>query len=235
MSVDYSARLSEFLPTNQDIEVFASKPLTTRLLNIFERMTTWFRHLYALRNDSETSVLLAAGHSKVIETWILAPLGLLHSSYAALRTVIDISTSYTFYCTHPVEWLSVCEGRANWESRAGIIDWHIHHTSTFKAINKTFSLADALTRDYQELSSYVHGIPITGLPTLKSIERTQISDEDLEKFIHTAQQVDDSLNLLFLIVFHQEIASLSTTDFRVITKEIDRKKLADAGITLPKV
>lgn len=235
MSTDYTTRLSEFLPTQQELEVFAQKSSTYRLLSICERMTTWFKHLYALRSDQGTSVLIAAAHSKIIEVWILIPLGLLHSSYTALRTAVDICTSYTFYCTHPIEWQAVCEGRAGWESRGNIVEWHLQHTSTCREMNGAFGVKEALNRDYQELSSYVHGIPVVGLPTLKGIELTSISDKDLEKFIQTAQKVDDDLNLLFLIAFHQELASLSSIDFRIITKGIERKRLADAGIILPRV
>ena len=197
-------------------------------------MATWFRLIHDLRSDQETSVLIAAAHSKLIEIWILVPLGLLHSSYTALRTVVDVCTSYTFYCSHPVEWLAVCEDRTGWESRANIIDWHMRFTPTCREMHKAFGLADRLNQDYQELSSYVHGVPVAGLPTLKGIERTSISDQDLDKFSQIAKRTDHDLSLLFLSLFHQELASLSTKGFRVITKGMDRKKLAAAGIVLPR-
>ena len=235
MSTDYAARLSAFLPTQQDLDAFTASSLTDKLLNTFNRMTTWFRLLHGLRSNDETSVLIAAAHSKVIEIWILVPLGLLHSSYTALRTVVDICTSYTFYCSHQIEWLAVCEGRAGWESRANIIEWHVRYTPAFREINRAIGLADALNQDYQRLSSYVHGIPVTGLPTLKGIERTSISDPDLDKFLQTAEKVDYDLNLLFLSLFHQDVSSLSAKEFRAITRGIDRKKLAGAGIVLPRV
>ena len=235
MSTDYAARLGAFLPTQQDLDDFVSSSLAGRLLNTFNRMTTWFGLLHGLRSGHETSVLIAAAHSKVIEIWILVPLGLLHSSYTALRTVVDICTSYTFYFSHPIEWLAVCEDRAGWESRANIIEWHLRYTPAFRDINRVFGLADSLNQDYQRLSSYVHGIPVTGLPTLKGIERTSISDPDLGQFLQTVEKVDADLNLLFLSLFHQDVASLSAKEFKAITRGIDRQKLAGAGIVLPKV
>ena len=234
MSNDYASRLGEFLPQQQELATFASKPQVDGLLNAFNRMTTWFRLLHDIRGQEETIALIAAAHSKAIEIWILVPLGLLHSSYAALRTVVDICTSYSFYCSHPVEWTAVCEDRASWESRANMVDWHVHFTPNFREVNKVFGITESLNRDYQELSGYVHGVPVTGLPTLKGIERTHISDDKLEKFTQLAQKTDADLNLFFLGVFHQYLASLSTTDYRVITNGIDRRKLASAGIVLPR-
>ena len=234
MSTDYAQRLEHFLPTPEDLEEFSARPSTARLLRAFDRITTWFRLFQALRADQETSVLISAAHSKVIEIWILLPLGLLHSSYAALRTVVDICASYTFYNSHPVEWLAVCEDRAGWESRAQIVDWHLRYTPNCRQMNKAFGWAERLTEDYQELSSYVHGIPVAGLPTLEGIDHTRISDQDLDRFSQIAEKTDRDLNLFFLSVFHQDLTSLSATDFRKITKGIDRRKLAKAGIVLPR-
>ena len=232
MSNDYASRLGGFLPEQQDLETFAANPQVEGLLNAFSRMVTWFRLLHDIRGQDETFALVAAAHSKVIEIWILVPLGLLHSSYTALRTVVDICTSYTFYCSHSVEWTAVCEGRAGWESRANIVDWHVHFTPTCREVNKSFGLGEALNRDYQELSAYVHGIPVSGLPTLRGIQRTPITDQDLEKFTHLAQKTDADLSLLFLSVFHQDLVSLSAADYRVITRGLDRRKLATTGIVL---
>ena len=204
-------------------------------MNSFGRIITWFNLLYRLKRQDETSVLIAAAHSKIIEIWILVPLGLLHSSYSALRTVIDISTSYTFYSSHPIEWLAVSEERAGWESRSNIVNWHIRYTPTCREINKAFGLAEALDKDYQKLSSYVHGIPMTGLPTLKGIERNAITDTDMKKLTEIAQNVDSNLNLLFLGVFHKDLAAASGRDLQTVTKGIDRNKLAAAGVILPRV
>ena len=235
MSSDYASRLAEFLPTQEELEFFVGQSGANRLLNAFARITTWFRALNDVLDEHQTSVLLSAAHSKVIETWILVPLGLLHTSYTALRTVVDISTSYTFYCSHPAEWLAVCEGRSGWEARANIVDWHVHYTPYFREVNRVFGLGQGLNDDYQKLSSYVHGIPVAGLPTLKGIQRTRVSDEDLGEFITLAEVVDKNLSLLFLGVFHPHLVAVSTRDFRVITDGIDRRKLAETGIILPRV
>ena len=235
MNTGYATRLGGFLPTQQELKEFAAKSSTVQILQAFDRMTTWFRLIHDLRSHQETSVLISAAHSKVIEIWILVPLGLLHSSYTALRTVVDICTSYTFYYSHPVEWLAVCDNRAGWESRANIVDWHIRYTPTYREIHRAFGLADLLNRDYQELSSYVHGVPVAGLPTLKGIERTSISDQDLKNFTRIANRTDYNLSLFFLSVFHQDLTSLSPADFRVITKGMNRKKLAETGVVLPRI
>ena len=130
MNTDYAQRLERFLPTQQELKKFASTATTIRILKVFDRMRAWFRLLAVLRGHQETSVLLSAADSKVIEIWILVPLGLLHSSYAALRTIVDICTSYSYYISHPVEWLAVCEGRVGWEGQASSIKWHIQYTPT---------------------------------------------------------------------------------------------------------
>ena len=62
-----------------------------------------------------------------------------------------------------------------------------------------------------------------------------IVDSDIDTFTDVAKTVDENLSLLFLTVFHSDIASLSSSDFRAITKGINRKKLAESGITIPRV
>ena len=140
MSTDYGKRLGQFIPTRQEIRQFAAQSSTARILTAFDRLTTWFKLFQDVRGDEETAVLISAAHSKVIEIWILLPLGLLHSSYTALRTVVDICASYTFYSSHPVEWSAVCENRTGWESRAQIIDWHIRYTPRCREMNREFGL-----------------------------------------------------------------------------------------------
>ena len=235
MTNQYAARLSEFLPSEQDLLVFAESSTSEALLSSFSRMTTWFNLLSDTHGNDQTIVLISAAHAKIIEIWILAPLGLIHSAYTALRTFVDICTSYTFYCSHPVEWTAVCENRANWEGRANIIDWNVNFTPTCREINRGFQLADTLDRNYRQLSSYIHGIPISGLPTLRGINKPIIPPKDLDNLVRLANETDEIMNLLFLSVFHRELSSLSTTDYRTITRGLDRRKLGVAGIHLPRV
>ena len=233
MSV-YETRLADFLPTHQDLNEFAADSSVADVLRAFDRSTTWLKLIYGLRGDEETSALLAAAHSKLIEIWILLPLGLAHSSYTALRTFVDICTSYTFYCSHAAEWSAVCEDRANWEGRADIVKWHIRYTPNFREANRALGLSQKLEADYRELSSYVHGIPVGGLPKLRGIERSHLSDQDLNQFIQIANATDCNMNLLFLSVFHQDLALLSAEDYSTITAGIDLKKLGDADIVIPR-
>ena len=235
MIADYLQKIQGFLPSQEDLSEYGANPSIGPMLSSFERLTTWFGLLYHLRSQEQTSVLIAAAHSKIIEIWILVPLGLLHSSYSALRTVVDIAVSYSFYHSHPIEWSAVCQGRSGWESRANIVNWHVRYTPTCREVNSAFSLVDALDNDYHKLSSYVHGTPLSGLPTLKSIERSVIPDEELEKLVQMAGTVDKNMNLLFLSVFNQALAAASNQDLRTITKGVNRQKLASAGIVLPRV
>ena len=101
-------------------------------------------------------------------------------------------------------------------------------------MNDNFGWAKRLNEDYRELSSYVHGVPVAGLPTLRRIERTSIREKDLDKFIKIAKRTDYDLSLFFISVFHEDLVSLSTQDLRTITKGIDFSRLAAAGIVLPK-
>ena len=235
MIAEYLHRIQRFLPSEQDLIEYGANPSVQPLLGSFARLATWFGLLYRMRSHEETSTLIAAAHSKVIEIWILAALGLLHSSYSALRTAVDISVSYSFYHSHPIEWSAVCHGRSDWESRANIVSWHVRYTPTCKEVNAAFGLVKALDDDYHRLSSYVHGIPLIGLPTLRSIERTAIPEQELEKLVEMAQAVDKNLSLLFLSIFSESLAAASTQDLRTITKGIDRQKLASSGIVLPRV
>ena len=209
MNSSYASRVGSFLPARSDLKDFELRPSAGRLLMAFDRLIVWFHLLHGLDDDDEVSVLLTSAHSKIIEIWILMPLGLLHSSYTALRTVVDICTSYTFYRSHPIEWRAVCESRALWEGRGRIIEWHAKYARSFKEVNRSFGLAEAINSDYQKLSDYVHAIPVTGLPTLKGIERTCVADKDLDAFVGMAERVDCNLSLLFLSIAHRHVTSLS--------------------------
>lgn len=235
MTKDYAEKLASFLPDSAQISEFASQPGSARMFEAFRRMTTWFGVLHELNREEESSVLLAAAHSKVIEIWILIPMGLLHSSYTSLRTFVDICTSYTFYHSHPAEWSAVCEDRADWESRSRIVEWHLRYNQCFRSINQGFSLADKLRDDYRVLSSYVHAVPVTGIPKLKGIEKQDISEEDLEEFNRIANFTCDNLNLMFLSVFHRDIALLAANDLKIMLKGINRTKLRAAGMIIPRV
>ena len=234
MNTSYASRINSFLPTEDEVACFAASASAGRLIGSFSRITIWFRLIHQLRAGDETSVLVASAHSKVIEIWALIPLGLLHSSYTSLRTIVDICTSYTFYRSQLVEWRAVCEGRASWEGRGNIIEWHIRYTPGFREMNRIFGLSKLLQDDYHILSSYVHGIPVAGLPTLRGIERTSIDDAHLDEFLNVAEKIDKDLNLLFISLCHRDLAILSPEDFRTIISGISRSKLAEAGITLPR-
>lgn len=234
MSNSYETRLADFLPAPEDLNEFVSGSPAADILASFDRTTTWLNLIYELRSEEETSVLLSAAHSKLIEIWILLPLGLIHSSYTSLRTFVDVCTSYTFYSSHPMEWSAVCEDRTGWESRADVIKWHIRYTPQFREVNKSFGLSAKLEDGYRELSSFVHGIPVGGLPKLRRIEQASLSDQDLDQFVRIARTTDRDISFLFLSVFHQDLALLSRDDYRAITRGIDLNRLGKAGIVIPK-
>ena len=106
MNTEYAVRLKNYLPTQGDLERLAEKESVARFLISSDRISTWVNFLYDLRSDQGASALIASVRSKIIEIRILVPLGLLHSSYCALRTIVDISTAYTFYYSHAIEWRS---------------------------------------------------------------------------------------------------------------------------------
>lgn len=235
MPSEYAARLRDFLPAGQELDQRTSGIAVDRFLRALTRITTWIDFLYSLRKEDDTSVLLASAHSKVIELRILTPLALIHSSYMALRTVVDICTSYTFYYAHPIEWQAICQNRASWESRAPIVEWHLRYTPTFRQVNSDFGLVESLRQDYHLLSSYVHGVPVGGLPQLTGVKSIPLSDTDLESFTDVAEKVDKNVNLMFISVFHADMSSMSRKDLKTVTRGISLSKLASTGILLPKV
>lgn len=232
--MSYATRIKDFLPSEQDIKAFALSANGQQLLKSFDRTLIWLGLLHDLRGNESTSVLLAATNSKIIEIWALIPLGLIHSGYSCLRTAIDIAVSYTFYCTHHVEWNAVCDGRATWAGRASIVDWHISFSPFFKEFNRSFGLSTRLGEDYERLSSFVHGIPVEGLPVMVALERRALQDAEVRGFLAMADRVDFDISLLYLGLFHSHASSLGDKEFKAVLAGIDRKNLAKCGITLPR-
>lgn len=144
MSNDYSCRLKAFIPDESAIDAYSNSDAGSQLLDVFQKLPIWLEFLYGLQNNDESDVLLPSAHSKLLETWVLMPLGLVHSAYNSLRTSIDIITSYTFYFSHESEWRSLCDARSQWMTRASIMDWHIHHTPNFREFNRHFGLSDRI-------------------------------------------------------------------------------------------
>lgn len=233
MTFDHEAALQSILPSLDQIKSVASDQQFHQFANSFPRLRIWFRFLHRIGVDKDALALIAAADSKIVETRVLVPLRLFHSAYIAMRTVVDICTSYTFYSSHDIEWDAVCSGRSRWESRARIIEWHVKHTPRFREFNKEFNLAQLLDRDYQELSSYVHGVPAEGLPILLPSNAMPFPNARLAELIEIAERIDRNLSLLLLGVFHEEIPILARSDFRAITLGIERKKMASVGIVIP--
>ncbi|MCI0564495.1 MAG: hypothetical protein MN733_38990 [Nitrososphaera sp.] len=234
MNTSYGTKLKDFIPDQNEIEEFAESALSKRLISSFPRLLTWIGILNELKGNEQAGILLASAHSKIIEIWALVPLGLIHSAYTCLRTVVDICTGYSFYSSHNVEWNAVCDGRGDWEGRGNIIEWHTQFTPRFRDMNKEFGLVDQLNVDYKALSAFVHGVPLHGLPTMISLERKLLPDKDIKSLIEFMERVDVNLNLMFLTVFFDLTASLSTSNLRTITRGISRPKLARAGLALPR-
>ncbi len=230
----FAAKFNEFLPTEPDVASFAREPSFVRYLDAFKRVPIWCHFLRQIYADEDTSVLLSAANSKIIESSVLLPISLLHCAYVSLRTALDICVSYTFYKSHPVEWRAICTNRGTWLNRSEIFGWHSKYTAEFKPMNGQFGFANSLESTYRELSAYVHGIPVGGLPTLKRIEKSRIPNHQLIALVELAEKMDRDLSLLFLTVFHSDAVVLSHRDLRTIFRGIDRTKLAAAGIRVPR-
>lgn len=228
---DYGEKLYKFLPTEKDITKFGKSDEAESLIKSFEKTLIWIK-LLSIKKNVCCEVLLPSLHSKIIEFWILVPMGLLHSAYSSLRTMIDISAAYSFYITHPMEWNALCRGKIDWEGRESIIKWHIHHTPTFKEYNESFGIQDKLLNHYRDLSMYIHAIPIKGLPMLRSLDKVEISERELKGIIESAQNVDKCINELYIPIFYKTLHILDATEKDVILLGLDKKKLITAGIII---
>lgn len=171
----YAEELASFLPSHKSLEAFANSEPGQQLIHSFDRSLIWLGLLRRTYGGSSGQVLLDSAHSKIIELWALVPLKLLHSASGALRTLMDLVFSYSFYVSHPKEWNAVCAGQSSWEGRARILEWHIQFTPCFREYNKKFGIQQALDRDYEELSCFIHGIPTQGLPTMQSLKREHLN------------------------------------------------------------
>lgn len=228
---DYGEKLYKFLPTEKDITKFGESDEAESLIKSFEKTLIWIK-LLSIKKNVCCEVLLPSLHSKIIEFWILVPMGLLHSAYSSLRTMIDISAAYSFYITHPMEWNALCRGKIDWEGRESIIRWHVSHTPTFSEYNESFGIQDQLLNRYRDLSMYIHAIPISGLPMLRSLDKVEISDEELKGIIEEAQNVDKCINDLYIPIFYKSLYILDPIEKDIILSGLDKKKLTKADIII---
>ncbi|MGA9049018.1 MAG: hypothetical protein WB588_08495 [Dehalococcoidia bacterium] len=231
----YKDELANFLPSQKSLEVFADSDIGKQLLHSFDRCLIWLKLLQLTYNEQSGEVLLFAAHSKIVELWVLVPLRLLHPAFSSLRTMMDIVFSYSYYVYHPKEWDSICLGENNWEGRAGILDWHIQFSPHFQEYNKGFGIRLTLDKLHEELSHFIHGIPIEGLPTMLSLDRAELEKTDITPVVELAARVDNGLNTFLIGVFHSLLPTLSQAEYKSVLAGIDKAKLADCGITLPSV
>jgi len=141
--------------------------------------------------------------------------------------------SYSYYLYHPREWSSICSGQDNWEGRAIVFDWHIQFSPCFKEYNKVFGIKLILDDLYSDLSCFIHGIPAKGLPSMQSLDRTELNKTEVTPVIDLADRLDYSLNLLLIGIFYKLLPVLGHAEYKLILSGIDKTKLSSCGITLP--
>lgn len=234
MNQDYADALAMFCPSASSLKHFARSASGKRLLKTFDRTLIWCGLLGTSFIYKPQTVLISAVHSKVIEIWILIPFGLYHSAYSCLRSIVDSTTAFGYYISHPVEWEAVVNRGAPWESRAGVMEFHARFTRGFSEFNSGFGVVHQLVLLYRELSQHVHGIPPEGLPSLTSIGETAPSQDQTDKFIDACKRTVDLLNLFNIAVFSEHLTTLGAGEYRKIQLGIPTSRLAEAGILLPK-
>lgn len=223
----------KFLPSQKSLEAFASSETGQQLIHSFDRSLIWLGLLRRTYNGQPGEVLLVSAHSKIIEFWVLVPLRLLHSASGSLRTLMDLVFSYSYYVFHPKEWSAICLGRNGWEGRAGVLDWHVQFTPCFQEYNKKFGTRLTLDNIHEDLSRFIHGIPVQGLPTMQSLDRRELDKTDVTPVIELATRVDSALNSFLVGVFPGLLSVLSQPEYKIVLAGMDKDKLADCGIALP--
>ncbi len=146
---------------------------------------------------------------------------------------MDLIFSYSYYGHHPMEWNAICLGKAGWEGRAFILDWHMRFTPFFQEYSRKFGTISTLDKLQVDLSQYIHGIPASGLPTMTSLNRTDLDAIDVTPVLLLVERVDDAMNSFLVGVFHDLLSGLSVSDYRSVLAGIERDRLAESGITIP--
>lgn len=233
--VDYANRLVRTRPKPPDLRRFAKSAQGSTLIQEFDQIILWRGFVDLIEPELEPRVLCAAAHSKYIELLSLIPFGFEHSSYVCLRTIIDAIIGFTYYRSHPVEWIAVRERGTDWVSRSEILAFHAKYSLGFREFNETFGLIDRMNNTYRELSAYVHCIPPTGVPTITNLKNQAIDENRVDEFLSLFSRAMYELNLLLLFIYWRDLKEMSAPDYKVIIKGLSAKNLASAGLTLPKL
>lgn len=233
MTTAYQARLRAFEDGAKHASRFGARPSASRLLRSFRRALIWKRTLAEIHAAAPQSVLLHAGHAKIVEFWMLVPIGLDHAAYACLRTMYDSFQAFGYYLHHPAEWESVCRGNSDWMMRSELVNYYRDYAPHFRTFDQQFGYRALSAENYWKLSSFVHSIPVTGLPSPHPLDGKPVSPGKLDALVAMAEAVDEDLNLLFIALFHRHMVAMGSSDYRTVAQGVSRPKFTEAGIHLP--
>ena len=230
MSDLYKSRLAGFEDGAQHVSTFASNPAAASLVNSLRRVLIWKRILTQIYSEAPQSVLLQAGHAKIVEFWILVPLGLDHGAYACLRTMYDSFQSFGYYLNHRIEWEAVCRSGVDWMLRSQLIEYYREYIPNFREFDQQFGYRKISATTYRRLSYFIHNIPAAGLPRAIPLDGRPVSTSKFDALLETAETVDQELNLLFIALFHPHMVAIGSSDYRQLIRGVSRSNLDSAGI-----
>lgn len=230
MSKVIAETLNRLLPQAADLTAALSQADVQDLTAAFDRTRLWCRYLVDHYADEDASAVLHALYSSMTEVCILAPLGLYNAAYAALRRILDLAISFSYYVSHPVELHTVVSTGNSWVGRSGALEWHMEFTPNFRAAADALNVMAAWKEEYSKLSLFVHSIPGPSWKSLRDMKPWTFSAAKYNAVVEEAIVVDGLINKLWLAVFTRDMAGMNAADAKKVTANLDKAKLRAAGL-----
>lgn len=230
---DLKKRLITFQVDTKRADTVVNASAFERMIDAYQRYLIWKGLLVSTHTNDKSLYFLHAAHSKCLEIFALLSTGLEHSAYATLRSIMDSVISFTYYTDHQIEFASLARGENTWISRYDIMNYHLRYRNEFQKFNNVFRVHEKLNTHYSALSSYIHCLPDKHMPFLDNLECRQIPVTRMEKYMRNYTSVFESLNLLLLGLYNRQVPILNADDYQSVMRGTSRKRLAEAGVTLP--
>ncbi|GMU39521.1 MAG: hypothetical protein AMXMBFR23_03870 [Chloroflexota bacterium] len=155
----------------------------------------WIRHFRVLDEGSPSTVLLDGAHAATIESVAYGALGLVRSAITAIRLQIDLLVGYSYYRTHPEEWLQVDHSGKGYSTRGAIQAFHEETVLGFKArLGMLRTQGSDVAAPYRILSAHIHGQSSLSIPRAASLAGVVSDPTALESVLTIQEQVAEGLS-----------------------------------------
>ena len=140
---------------------------------------------------------------------------------ALLRGIIESILRHIYYVDHPIEFQVLMQDEEYMQFRE-LLQYARKHPILSKTIREGTCLQD-LERTYKTSSKYVHAHSLKFMQLSKALEEVEFNQRFFDWYVKKLVNVASNLNLLLILIHHEEFSTMSRDFRRAIMRTISKK------------